>query len=75
MQLVLLDGEFVEDGLGGGQQMQPPDAAVGWVGAALEQVAGLEPVGEAGDGDGLDLEQFGQLLLRQAGLAIEPDRA
>ena len=54
--------------------MQAPDAAVGRVGAALEQAAGLEPVGEAGDGDGLDLEQLGELLLGEAGLAVEADQ-
>lgn len=53
--------------------MQAPDPAVGWIGAALKQVAGLEAVGETSDGDRLDLKQLGEFFLRKAGLPIEAD--
>ena len=60
--------------LGGRQQMQPPDAAVARVRPPLHHAARLQPVDQAGDGDRLDLQQFGKFLLRDAGLALQPDQ-
>ena len=54
--------------------MQAPDAAVLRVGPALHHAARFQPVDQAGDGDRLDLQDFGQFLLRQAWLALEPDQ-
>ena len=34
----------------------------------------FQPVDEARHGDRLDLQQFGQFLLRDAGLAFQPDQ-
>ena len=51
--------------------MQPPDAAVVRIVAPLDHAAVFEPVDQTGDGDGLDLEDLGQFLLREAGMFIE----
>ena len=69
-----LAGDVAQHRQGGRLQVQAPDAAVARVGPALHHAARLQPVDQAGDGDRLDLQQFGQLLLGDAGLALEPDQ-
>ena len=54
--------------------MQAPDPAVPGIGASLDHAALLQPVDQPGDGDRLDFQQFGQFLLGQAGLAVEPEQ-
>jgi len=66
--------DFMQLGVGRWAEVQPPDAAVLRVGAALHHAAGFQPVDQPRDGDRLDLEQFRQLLLGDAGLALQPEQ-
>src|SRR5207249_3782684 len=52
-------------------QLQPPDAAILRIGPALDETACLQPVDEAPDGDGLDLDDRRKLVLRESRLALE----
>ncbi len=53
--------------------MQAADAAVGGIGAALDQRAGFQPVYQAADRDRLDFADSRHFVLRRyAGLAGQP---
>ena len=54
--------------------MQAPDAPVPRIGAAFHHPARFQPVDQPGDADRLDLQQFGEFLLGQAGLTLQPDQ-
>ena len=51
--------------------MEPPNAAIMRIIAPLDHAALFQAVDQAGDGDGLDLEDLGEFFLREAGLLIE----
>ncbi|MEJ0016983.1 MAG: hypothetical protein WDN25_10520 [Acetobacteraceae bacterium] len=72
--LLALAVDLAQYRVGGRTQMQAPDAAILRVGAALDHAAPLQPVDQPGDGDRLDFQDLGEFLLRQAGLAFQPDQ-
>jgi hypothetical protein len=54
--------------------MQAPNAPVLGVRTTLHHPAPLQPVDQAGDRDRLYFQDFRELLLRQARLALQPDQ-
>ena len=72
--LLALAVDLAQDRIGGGAEVQAPDAAVLGIRPALHHAAGFQPVDQPGDGDRLDLEDLGEFLLRQPRLALQPDQ-
>ena len=66
--------DLVQDVAGRTQQMQPPDAPVPRIRTPLDHAARLQPVDQTGDRDRLDFQNFGQFLLGNARLAVQPDQ-
>src|SRR4051812_47936137 len=54
-QGVAIGSDLVDDRLRGRKQMQPVDAAIGWIGTPLDKAARLQPVDQPADADRFDL--------------------